>query len=413
MITLVFHISSESKVVKQSRIVNLLASASNFCKSGLLWLILVSCSFQPVKEPINHQSISTSDESAALQSITPKASATLIQKLHSAFESILPTLLSKTQIPILLPTYIPGESDSSRIYALPESITTSKYIILLAYTEDCTGGTACRLGEVSGEQITSKKPPLKGDMISLEKGLTGYFTGATCGANCSDATLTWEQNGSRYMVAIKAGSVEILTRMANSAIATSISNHSLNKAQVLPSNINKRISTEGIGVARLGMTFSELKQKLGRNTEFKILSPFNVDFDAIAINQSGKTQYYILYPTGTTLTEFRPIEALLTDNSNYKTAEGIGPGTLLKQAEKWYGEATLSYNTSNESREYVKFANYPQHNIYFRPRSVGQGYSGIYTSLTREYSQTNNFEEGSYIKSIEVICSFKYCKKNN
>ncbi|MGV2391051.1 MAG UNVERIFIED_CONTAM: hypothetical protein LVR29_31475 [Microcystis novacekii LVE1205-3] len=44
----------------------------------------------------------------------------------------------------------------------------------------------------------------------------------------------------------------------------------------------------------------------------------------------------------------------------------FGPRTPLEQAEKVYGKGTLSYNTSNESREYVRFVNQPflQHCIF-------------------------------------------------
>lgn len=40
----------------------------------------------------------------------------------------------------------------------------------------------------------------------------------TCGANCSDATLTWRQQGVQYVVGLKAGDRTSLIKMANSAI---------------------------------------------------------------------------------------------------------------------------------------------------------------------------------------------------
>jgi hypothetical protein len=52
----------------------------------------------------------------------------------------------------------------------------------------------------------------------LTDGIKGYFTDFTCGANCSDATLTWQSGNVRYTVGIKAGEVTSLTKMANSAI---------------------------------------------------------------------------------------------------------------------------------------------------------------------------------------------------
>lgn len=92
---------------------------------------------------------------------------------------------------------------------------------MLAFTKDCLGGTACRLGGVFAEAVTLKNRPKSGETIALAKGTTGYFVDANCGANCSDSTLSWEQNSVRYTVAIKAGNVATLVKMANSAIASS------------------------------------------------------------------------------------------------------------------------------------------------------------------------------------------------
>lgn len=66
---------------------------------------------------------------------------------------------------------------------------------------------------------------------------------------------------------------------------------------------NLTISDQGIGLAKLGMTFGQLKQVLEPDTKFKVETPFMVGFDAIALSQSGKVQYYILYPAGTKLAD--------------------------------------------------------------------------------------------------------------
>ncbi|PSB26075.1 hypothetical protein C7B70_24340, partial [Chlorogloea sp. CCALA 695] len=63
------------------------------------------------------------------------------------------------------------------------------------------------------------------------------------------------------------------------------------------------------------MTFGQLKQALGKNAKFQLVSPFIVDFDAISISQSGKIQYYILYPAKTTFSNSDSIKLLLTENS--------------------------------------------------------------------------------------------------
>lgn len=140
---------------------------------------------------------------------------------HGIFSELLPKLQAQTKLPIRLPAYIP-ESDSSEPppYALLESANSSEYQIQLAFTEDCMGESACHLGSIVAEAITSESADLTGKTVALTDGITGYFTDATCGASCSDATLIWEQNLVRYTIAIKAGRVETLVKMANSALAT-------------------------------------------------------------------------------------------------------------------------------------------------------------------------------------------------
>ncbi|MCC5615474.1 hypothetical protein LC605_10415 [Nostoc sp. CHAB 5836] len=139
-------------------------------------------------------------------------------ELHPVFKSILPKLKQKTQIKILLPKFIPESDGENPIYAIIETATQKKYDILLGFTPDCTGGTACRLGVVSAEAVSRKTPHLTGKPVSLTKGVTGYFVDFTCGANCSDATLTWRQQGVQYVVGLKAGDRTSLVKMANSAI---------------------------------------------------------------------------------------------------------------------------------------------------------------------------------------------------
>lgn len=165
---------------------------------------------------------------------------------------------------------------------------------------------------------------------------------------------------------------------------------------------NSIISATRIGSARLGMTLGQLKQVLGEKAKFQVLSPFLVDLDAISVTQSGKVQYYILYPAGTTLSDSNSIELLLTDNPSFRTAEGVGPGIPLKQAEAVYGDVTLSYNTQNESREQVRFTNQPAQSLLFQPTAPGQQFAGIYPSSSGEYNETKIFRESASIRSVIV-----------
>lgn len=165
------------------------------------------------------------------------------------------------------------------------------------------------------------------------------------------------------------------------------------------------ITGEGIGSAQVGMTFEELKQRLGDEVEFQVESPFMVDFDAIAIVREGEVQYYILYPAGTSLEDSALIEAVITDNPQYRTAEGVGPETSVQQAEAVYGNATLYYSLANESREYLRFANQPSPDIAFRLGAANDGtVAGIYPSPQEEYNETEEYREDATIRSVEVYC---------
>ena len=172
-----------------------------------------------------------------------------------------------------------------------------------------------------------------------------------------------------------------------------------------PASNAYRISAEGIGSAKVGMSVGQLKKSLAGKAQFQVKSPFIVDFDAIAVVQGGKEQYYILYPAGTPLADSDVIEAIVTDNPNYRTAQGVGPGTAIAQAEAVYGQATVSHNTLNESREYVKFANPPSDDIAFRTQApAGKPLVGIYSSSNNELKETKKFEKAAAIGLVEVYC---------
>ncbi|MEB3308856.1 MAG: hypothetical protein VKJ02_01335 [Snowella sp.] len=140
-----------------------------------------------------------------------------VNKVSKIFQPIIPSLKAKTRVPLRLPSYIPDADDSLPLYAVIETANSSSYSLILGYTPDCGGGNACRLGSLSGEFI-KKKQPLTGKRVKLMHNRTGYFTEATCGANCSDSTLTWQEGNYRYTVGIKVGDIQSLTKMANSTV---------------------------------------------------------------------------------------------------------------------------------------------------------------------------------------------------
>jgi len=173
-------------------------------------------------------------------------------------------------------------------------------------------------------------------------------------------------------------------------------------AAAKPASASVAISDRTIGEAKVGMTFGQLKQALGSTAQFKVESPFMVDFDAVAISRSGKVQYRIIYAAGTKLKDTDIIELLMTDNPNYKTLQGVGPGMPLKQAEAIYGKATLSYNVDNESRENVVFAKQPTRKIMFVPKAEGKQFAGVYAAGKGGFYETNKYQPNAAIKSVMV-----------
>jgi hypothetical protein len=184
-------------------------------------------------------------------------------------------------------------------------------------------------------------------------------------------------------------------------VATNALPEAVKVAQKTPS-ASLTISERGIGEAKLGMTFGELKKALGSTALFKVEPASITDFDAVAVSQSGQVQYWIIYPFRTKLKDTDVIELLMTDNPNYKTVEGVGPGMTLKQAEAIYGKATLGYNTDNESREGVVFANQPTKKIGFFPKAEGRQYAGVYGTGQGVVFQTNKYQPKAVIRSAIV-----------
>ncbi|MEP6490606.1 hypothetical protein NDI43_24100 [Microcoleus vaginatus GB2-A3] len=187
---------------------------------------------------------------------------------------------------------------------------------------------------------------------------------------------------------------------AVAGVATNALGEAVKAAQKTPA-ASLTISERGIGEAKVGMTFGELKKALGSTAQFKE-SRFIDGLDAVAVSQSGKVQYWIIYPGRTKLKDTDVIEDLMTDNPNYKTVEGVGPGMTLKQAEAIYGKATLGYNTDYESIEGIVFANQPTKKISFAPHAEGRRYAGIYGASQGSLHRTNKYQPNAVIRNVMV-----------
>ncbi|KPQ36451.1 MAG: hypothetical protein HLUCCA11_06200 [Phormidesmis priestleyi Ana] len=173
------------------------------------------------------------------------------------------------------------------------------------------------------------------------------------------------------------------------------------------------ISAEGIGPARVGNTYGQIKQALGSEYTYSEVNPFMVDLSAIAVLREGISgffpgraiAFYLTYPESTELTDSTPINLIITANPKYQTLEGTGPGTLLSEAVRDYGKALLSVNFENESREFVQFARQPS-GLTFRAEALTHSFAGDYSvpDATRNDSlnQTPAFFENASISQVWV-----------
>ncbi len=177
----------------------------------------------------------------------------------------------------------------------------------------------------------------------------------------------------------------------------------------LPKDISVQITPVGIGAAKIGMSLKELKQKVGSGFEFPTKTNFIEGFDAIAVTKAGTIQYYIPYPAGTNFTDNDRIQHLMTDNPNYRTEKGVGPGTSIGQAASVYGSATLSLSKENESREFINFTKHPN-GLAFQPKPVkSQDFAGEYPESNEDYLKTQKYNTKAAIGQITVSCEEEKC----
>jgi uncharacterized protein YecT (DUF1311 family) len=157
-----------------------------------------------------------------------------------------------------------------------------------------------------------------------------------------------------------------------------------------------------IGPAAIGATLGALRQALPDQATLQPKQRLMVDSDAIPLIRDHVVQLYILFPVGTAVTDASMIRALLTTNPNFKTQEGVGPGMKLTAAARIYGQPTLFYNTSSESREYVSFSRQPSRRIRFGVNRAGLDLAGKYNTPGKEYNQTQRYHAEATIAFVQV-----------
>ncbi|MEM1427551.1 MAG: hypothetical protein AAGF75_13490 [Cyanobacteria bacterium P01_H01_bin.130] len=144
------------------------------------------------------------------------------------------------------------------------------------------------------------------------------------------------------------------------------------------------IAPRQIGPLKAGMTLGEIKQALGDRIQYQTEENFLVDFSAIAVLKGNEVLFYLMFYAGDPMGDDDMVPLVWVENPKFQTAEGVGPGTTIRQASQAYGQPTLSFSYDDEMREYVRFERGPE-NLLFRctspidnPQSEADIFAGIY-----------------------------------
>jgi hypothetical protein len=176
---------------------------------------------------------------------------------------------------------------------------------------------------------------------------------------------------------------------------------------------SQMIADGGIGAAKVGMTLAELKKNLKNTARFETQTDFTPGYNALAVKQQGKVQFYIPYPKKQKVSDSDQIKILVTDNPTYKTAEGIAPGMSIKKATEAYGDAKLVYNPKASAEEIAFFERQPGELRFFTGGSERNGRAGVYSPKQQSKEQpsfvTNKYGNSGRIKRITVVCPESVC----
>ncbi|MCY7375151.1 MAG: hypothetical protein LH472_04175 [Pyrinomonadaceae bacterium] len=151
---------------------------------------------------------------------------------------------------------------------------------------------------------------------------------------------------------------------------------------------NYLITQNSVGNVRLGMTVAQAR---------KALKGFNLrrvsDGDGVALIQVRKNGKDVIHlfageeDPDAKINEKAKIEFIEVFDANYKTADGISPEMLVKNAEKILGKVERVFTSEIEGREFVVFRKKPK-GLSFRAdvnRETGEYMdAGIYRNGERE-----------------------------
>lgn len=132
-------------------------------------------------------------------SATPGSSIT---PLPESLATVLPEVVSKSHVPVLLPTELPKPIAEAK-HSLVDKADAKSYAISLYY--ELGIGNAGFAATFASEADPSYHPQDFANVseVKLSRDIRGYFRPVSCGGSCAPANLWWEENGALYQIQIE------------------------------------------------------------------------------------------------------------------------------------------------------------------------------------------------------------------
>jgi LPXTG-motif cell wall-anchored protein len=153
------------------------------------------------------------------------------------------------------------------------------------------------------------------------------------------------------------------------------------------------ISDEGVGPVTLGSTIDEVRGALPDSYVLGDEVPIAPDLDGYVVSLDGTV--HLLIPA----TDDGTIETIIVLDESYQTTEGIGPRSLIGDAEDIYGDVRLEWSADDQGRERVLFDDNPV-GLSFRASEAVGPQAGIYGD---DQTSTVLYDPSSRLTSVWVV----------
>lgn len=153
------------------------------------------------------------------------------------------------------------------------------------------------------------------------------------------------------------------------------------------------VTPTGIGPVTLGASIDEVREALPEPYVLGDEVPIAPDLQGHVVSVDGAV--HLLIPA----TDTGVIETIIVLDDSYQTIEGIGPRSLIGDAEDVYGDVRLEWSEEDQGRERVLAADGPP-GLSFRASEAVGPQAGIYGN---DQTSTVLYDPASRLTSIWIV----------